>query len=107
MTLRKCIDLEVAGYLSTRPRCVADDASPLEWWHLISPRFPKLSVIARRDLSSPPSSVESERLFSVATQIYSEERNWLKPENVDKLVFMNLNLRLSNVKYLPEHFDDE
>ena len=38
-------------------------------------------------LTPPPSSADVERLFSTAGHIYSDDRNRLKPENLDKLLF--------------------
>ena len=42
-------------------------------------------------LSSPPSSVDSERLFSAAARVYTENRNRLDPENAEKLIFIMRN----------------
>ena len=56
-------------------------------------RLPKLSKLAARFLSAPPSSVESERLFSVGGQIYTPRRNRLAAETGKKLMFLNFNLK--------------
>ena len=55
-------------------------------------RFPKLSVLARKYLSSPPSSAESERAFSVGGQICSKTRNRLSEKNCEILMFLGCNL---------------
>ena len=42
---------------------IPQEASPYEWWMQNTARFPILSTMAKKYLSSPPSSVESERIF--------------------------------------------
>ncbi|KAF2361374.1 Major facilitator superfamily [Trinorchestia longiramus] len=41
------------------------EENPFMWWHENKPRFSLLSVLASKYLLAPPSSVESERIFSV------------------------------------------
>ena len=42
-------------------------------------------------LSAPPSSVSSERLFSAAGRVYTENRNRLSPDTAEKLIFLMKN----------------
>ena len=56
--------------------------------------FPCLSEMAQKYLSCPPSSVESERLFSIGGNIITSKRNRLGADNSEKLMFLNYNLRL-------------
>ena len=42
-------------------------------------------------LAAPPTSMPSERLFSVAGDVISEHRTRLNPDNAEKLIFMNYN----------------
>ena len=46
-----------------------------------------------------PSSVESERLFSVGGHIYESLRTRMKPETAEALIFLHSNLRLLNLSY--------
>ena len=50
------------------------------------------SNIAQQYLSTPASSVNSERLFSEAGNILEEKRSRLLPRNVEKLLFLHHNL---------------
>nr|XP_047122462.1 zinc finger BED domain-containing protein 4-like [Hydra vulgaris] len=47
--------------------------SPIVWWGANRNNFKQLAPIAQKYLSCPPSSVESERLFSCGGQIYSPQ----------------------------------
>ena len=66
----------------------------------------KLSQLARRYLSAPPTSVASERLFSAAGDIYDEKRHSLEPERAETLLFINKNYQLHVVKGQYNYGDD-
>ena len=51
-----------------------------------------LSKAAQRYLSSPATSVPSERLFSSAGDISLDKRTCLLAENVEPLVFLKVNM---------------
>ncbi|XP_054744485.1 zinc finger BED domain-containing protein 4-like [Anastrepha obliqua] len=74
-------------------------ANPYKWWLANENQYPNLSKFAKVYLSSPGSSVYSERLFSEAGNIYDEKRNRLLQKNAEKLVFIHHNLPLINFKY--------
>lgn len=74
-------------------------ADPYKWWSANETQYPNLSKFAKVYLSSPGSSVYSERLFSEAGIIYDEKRNRLLPSNAEKLVFIHHNLPLINFTY--------
>jgi hypothetical protein len=58
-----------------------------------------VSRIARKYLCIVATSVPSEQLFSTAGNIVSEKRACLLPENVNKLVFLHVNLPLLQLDY--------
>ena len=67
---------------------------PLEWWKQHQNDFPRLASfpkVARKLLSVQPTSAPSERVFSIAGTIFQKNRMRLKPENADKILFLNLN----------------
>ena len=73
--------------------------SPYRWWFLNEARFPNLARLAKKFLSCPPSSVESERIFSIGSMIYSPKRNRILPTSAERLMFINYNLRFFNMIY--------
>ena len=91
--MSESISHEVDNYISTTPRVIGKNECPFTWWEVNKLRFPKLSKLAAKFLSSPPSSVESERLFSLGGLIYTPLRNRLAAENGKKLMFLNFNLK--------------
>ena len=76
--------------IDCREHCV--DTTTNTWWKDNMEQFPKLSILARKYLSCPPSSAESERTFSVGGQICSKTRNCLSEENCEMLMFLGCNL---------------
>lgn len=66
-------------------------ADPLDYWR-VNKKWPKLQEIARRFLSSPPGSVESERVFSTLGGIYKPKRSRLSEENAKIQLFLHHHL---------------
>ena len=84
---------EVDIYTTSSPAVISKNECPLTRWETNQLRLPKLSKLAARFLSTPPSSIESERLFSVGGQIYTPRRNRLASETGKKLMFLHFNLK--------------
>ena len=55
-----------------------------------------LCRVARKYLTPPPTSTNSERLFSVAGQVMDENRARLLPDSLDKLLFLRENIAACN-----------
>lgn len=72
---------------------LSGDMSTLEWWKMKEVAYPALAVLAQRYLSIPATSVPSERVFSAAGLVVNKQRSSLKTDNVDKLIFLNKNLK--------------
>ena len=83
------IKKEMNNYLCLELQC---SENPLQWWYDHKRHFPHLSLMAKKYLCIPATSVPSERAFSVAGYICNEKRSCLLPENVSTLVFLAANL---------------
>ena len=57
------IQAEISSYKKISP--IELESNPFDWWKKHMAIFPCLSEMAQKYLSCPPSSVESERLFSI------------------------------------------
>jgi hypothetical protein len=66
------------------------------WWQINEKGFPRLSALAKKYLSIPSTSVSSERIFSKAGNLITKKRTALKPDLVNKLVFLNKNYKHLN-----------
>ena len=75
------------------------NSDPLQWWRDNRVLYPELAPLAGKMLCSPPSSIESERLFSIGGNVYTPHRNRLTPETGEKLMLLNYNLRIFNFEY--------
>jgi len=65
---------------------------PLTYWLGKKLLWPCLAELACKYLSIPPSSVPSERLFSSAAGIISQERNRMLLEKAEMILFIKKNL---------------
>lgn len=68
--------------------------SPFQYWGVNQIRFPTLAATAAKFLCAPCTSVDSERLFSVASNIIDARRNRLGGERAEMLIFLKKNLPL-------------
>lgn len=68
------------------------ETEPLDWWKMHERHFPRVSQLAKRYLCIPATSSPSERIFSTGGNIVTCHRAALKPETVDRLVFLARNL---------------
>jgi len=89
---------EVDRYLSV-PLIDFKSGDPFLWWSQHCPEYPVLSKLARRFLSTPATSVPSERLFSAAGDLHDEKRNRIMPELSEELLFIQNNFILVGTTY--------
>ena len=91
------VDSVVDAYLNSKL-----EDNNLSWWRGFYERSEgnrvKLALcsLARKYLTVPPTSTETERLFSSAGNIV-ERRNRLLPENIEKLVVLRDNMIMQNI----------
>ena len=97
LTPHQQVKQELDQYLS-HPQ-LDDEESPLLWWKTEAVRYPKVAKLARKYLCLCATSVPAECMFSCGGNNLSDKRTCLKPERVDNLVFLALNMKkwLSNV----------
>lgn len=82
--------VQIETYLAERT--IHRVESPFEYWGKNKERFPSLATTAAKFLSAPSTSVDSERLFSTASNILDEKRNRLSGDHVETLIFLKKNL---------------
>ncbi|XP_048852654.1 E3 SUMO-protein ligase ZBED1-like [Brienomyrus brachyistius] len=87
---RASIELELSMYLQAPGP--DSETDPLEWWRQHELSFPSVARLAKKYLSIPATSSSSERAFSASGNIITCKRSCLKPNTVDQLVFLALNL---------------
>lgn len=86
------VELELDDYLSSSFATVSGSSDPLKWWKANSSRFPTLAKLALRYLAMNATSVASERLFSISGHIVNKKRASMKPDTVNRMVFLACNL---------------
>lgn len=82
--------IQIETYLAEKT--IHRTESPFEYWGKNKDRLPCLATTAVKFLSAPSTSVDSERLFSTASNILDEKRNRLSGDNVETLIFLKKNL---------------
>jgi len=65
-----------------------------EFWISAINQSKALGILANRLFSAPANSVPSERSFSTQNYLHSKTRNRLKPDEVDKLIYIYMNSRV-------------
>lgn len=80
-------------------KVISNENDPLQWWKACKNEYPLLTPIVKKYLSAPPSSVESERVFSIGGNVYMPKRNRLSGETGEMLMFLHYNLRALGLKY--------
>ena len=85
-----------------------ENKDPLNWWKTKQEIFPILSIIARKYLGIPATSVASERLFSDAGNHITAKRSLLDPGLLGKMVFLKRNIQtMDHFNVFPSDLDVE
>lgn len=83
------LNTEIRKYEDTD--IISRDEDPLKWWTDNRNSFPNLKSLTSKYISRTATSVPSERVFSKSGQIICTRRSELKPEIVDKIIFLHMN----------------
>ncbi|XP_056455259.1 zinc finger BED domain-containing protein 4-like [Gadus chalcogrammus] len=70
-------------------------ACPFKYWSSTQICPPALARVARKYLTAPCTSVDSERLFSAVSHVIDEKRNRMHCNNAEMLIFIQKNLPLT------------
>ena len=81
---------QLDDFLSEDP--IGRKKDPLGYWRYKKERYPALAKVARKYLSAPCTSTDSERLFSAASHVLDAKRNRLKCDKAEMLLFIKKNL---------------
>lgn len=90
LTDEQDVEAELNSYLLAPE--ADSEINPLAWWKTHFTTYPRVSLLAKRYLCIPATSSPSERAFSTSGNIVSCHRAALKPDVVDRLVFLAKNL---------------
>ena len=93
LSLKELVDKDFKCYIDSP---ASKDTHAINWWSIMKDKMPKLAILANKYLCAPPSSVESERLFSIGGRVYTPLRNRLKPENGEMLMMLCHKIRHFN-----------
>lgn len=85
------VDLELAMYLALPELSYEQNNQVLPFWEKNSPTLPLLSALARKYFCLQPTEVPSERLFSSAGRVFTDERASLDPSLLSAVVFIHEN----------------
>jgi len=87
------VETEVINFLAQL--CIPRATGPVVWWSQNAARFTAMSIVAKRHLAAPLTSVPSERLFSTAGDVCLDKRSCLFAEKVERLVFLKANVPIN------------
>ena len=77
---------EIEIYKAVKPAEL--DSDPLAWWNTQTSVYPLMSQLVKKVFCFVATSVASERLFSSAGNVITEQCNRLTSEHADQLIFL-------------------
>lgn len=80
----------VKAYLAEAP--LPPDTDPCQYWDDKRSVWPAFSQVAQELLSCPPTTVQSERVFSITGNIMCPQRSQLAPQLLEQMTFLKVNL---------------
>jgi len=92
------VENEINGYFNL-PK-IDYEQSPITWWHLNGTMFPFLKVMANKLMCIQATSMASERVFSRAGNIVTDQRASLTEDHCSQLIYLSM-----NKKFVPNPFN--
>lgn len=83
---RDMLQIEIDNYMDEE--ILSENECPLLWWKQHESKYPTLSLLAKKYLGTPASSVPCERIFSQAGQVITSKRNLLSVQHAAMYIFM-------------------
>ena len=91
----RAIDAQIERYKAEKYPLLNTDTQkyncPLVWWSKNATNYPDIWKLAVRILHIPATSAPAERVFSVASNVISNKRARLTPDNANLLIFLHDN----------------
>lgn len=88
------VDSYLNEYITEKPDYTYD---PYKWWNEHKKRFPILFILAQKYLSTPATSVPSERLFSDAGNNMTNKRTSLSSKIFQEILFIKRNAKFMDI----------
>ena len=87
------VEQEIKRQLASRRNSADEKLTVLEQWQRSEHFYPRLSILIKKYFAIPTSMVPSERVLSLAVAIVNKKRTRLKPEKVDMIIFLSMNMK--------------
>ena len=89
--VKRKMNLEIDHYFNEK--IVPMSTNICTWWKDTAFIYPNMAQLAKKYLNIPATQASSERLFSLAGNILTDDRGLLLDEHVEEIAFLHENLK--------------